>query len=609
MALRRTLLVFGLVLLAGLLGWQFRPGEAAGPGLKPDAAESMGHPSFAARSWSFSYHSLSYLNPVLSTAKAGDRGLTMACHAKGQLHAMAQHTADLRLIFEFSEIMCGEADILADRALSHVSAWDRDYLQSLGAVEAALQNPNLAIARSIFLAMNLDFDRDFSKIVSPIADAQLRAEGRVDVAFQSHQGTAGWLWTKSYQGPLTTALNPLGLNHHLELEVQASSQSTRPLELALNELKATEKIQSFQKKRLIARTELQIHLQHLPNMDQARLKDLLAEGTLAPSVTGQNPLTAEERARVLDHWKAFRDQEGQKPVYGESMANQEVYIELKQSLRKDPELANELAMDLKDMDPASSGFATLAGALVYSGEAEALDAFVREAEQHRDQYEWQSRALPLAGLAPKPNVSSWQYLDEARKKQQDPNLSRAAELGMATHLKQGYADKGAQVYVDELLQRMQAASSEGEQLQLLDLVGNAGLEKGLSIIETWLAHGSLALRIRISQALRNIQNPRAEQILLQLATESPAELSLAALQNLRNRTPSSAAIPILLGLLSQSPEDRVRMLCLDNLYAARLLDPELLEKVKRIRQGITLSSALRETWDQVERDWTDSTET
>jgi hypothetical protein len=317
-------------------------------------------------------------------------------------------------------------------------------------------------------------------------------------------------------------------------------------------------------------------------------------------------MTAEEKEALLKRWRVFRDHEGQRPARGSNEDNQDEYLDLKKALRQEPTLADELKEDLDEMDPSSSAFATLAGALIYSARDEALNAFVQKSREHKSDSEWQKRALPMLGLAPVPTQESWSYLDEMRKTAGHPDLQTAAELGMATHLKRGYQDAG---FATEIQTRMLAATTDADRLHLLDLAGNAGLDEVFPIVSSWFAGASVPLRLRILQSLRFMQRPEAEAFLLQKAQSAPADLAMVALQSLQERTLSISAIAPLLMILEGRADDRLRIQALECLYAVRQRDPLLLKKVQRIRENASLSPALNDAWMQVEKDWVDPVET
>jgi len=567
--------------------------------------ESVSSHAIPARSLQFEYHSLSYINPSITSGDNRGQGLTIDCQSRGSIHLATPRAHDLIFIFEFSMLVCGETNLMEERNLPLHLSYSREYLASAAAVEQALEHPGLAIARSLYFHLDTGQRERWSGNQAALVNQELRVEGEVTPVLKVKEESGVWNWQKTFAGAVPTLKNPLRLRHSLEYDVKGQSQTASPMELGLLNLQGIEKSVTMQKNQVVARTEIQIRMHRITEVDNDRLKSLLADAN-APVDSARQQLSLEEKDRLIRHWQKFRDKDGLKSVQGESVANQSIYIELKQALRRDPKIAQELAADLQGLDPGSSGFATLAGALIYSGESQALDAFVAQAElRHRDT-NFQSSALPMIGLAPQPNVVSWKYLDQARRLQKSSELGVAAELGMATHLKQGYQNKGAEEFVEEISRRMLTANTEAERLHLLDLVGNAGLEKLLPLVESWLNEGSPAMRLRIAQCLRHMQDPKAEQLLLQLAAAANLELSLTALQSLRDRTPALSSLPALLDLLQRPHHDRVHLLILENLYAARALDPMLLEKIQKIMDALTLSSNLSEAWDQMEEDWADS---
>jgi hypothetical protein len=212
----------------------------------------------------------------------------------------------------------------------------------------------------------------------------------------------------------------------------------------------------------------------------------------------------------------------------------------------------------------------------------------------------------MIGLAPNPTGASWKYLDTMRQDSKEPSMKTAAELAMATHLKRGYQDP---TFITEIQVRLQAARTETDRLHLLDVVGNSGLDQFLPIIHSWLQEASLPLRLRIAQSLRFMEDPKAETLLLEMAADQNPELAAMALQSLQQRQPSRDAIPVLLQVLTRSRDDRLRLMILENLYAARHQDAELLKKIQRIRSELTMGASLARAWDQLEKDWVDPVET
>ncbi|WP_218110192.1 HEAT repeat domain-containing protein [Oligoflexus tunisiensis] len=559
---------------------------------------------FPVQSFDFSYASHSYLNPALPGVPSQGEGLTIACESKGALHLALPAAGEPALVFEFTNVLCAGADVIQERGLSRTVHYTRNFLASAAAVGRATEDPALAIARSLFLQLDGGLRSSWPQ-KKPWLQHERRLEGDVTVTVDWNQDQKIVHWSKKFSGPVHGEPTAAGLTQTLQYQVVASSEEAQPIEFGLLRLEGHEQSVSLQNKNLVARTDIEIRIQRRAPASIAHVKSLLAGQANAPAAAPKM-LSTRERERIVQRWRRFKDGEGQAPARGSTESNQEEYLELKQALRQDPSLGVELAEDLEDIDPASSAFATLSGALIYSGEAQALDAFVAQALAHKDDVAWQERALPMVGLAPGPTLQSWKYLDTMRQQSKDPELSTAAELGMATHLKHGYQDPA---FVDELQARLTAAHSEMERLHLLDLVGNAGLEQFFPIVASWLPGASLKLRLRIVQALRFMQRPEAEKLLLLLAADPHMDLALMALQCLRDRVVATDSIPVLLQLLRSAPDDRIRLKVLENLYEARHRDAHLLKKIRDIREALVVSPQLAEAWDQMEKDWVDPGET
>jgi len=601
MALRHKLLSLGvLTAIAGLvlLLWPAKTPV-------PPSSQSVVQPRLPVSSFEFSYNSLSYLNPVLPGSQGGGTGLTIACESKGLIHLASAMGDATTLLIEFTTVLCGEANVIAERGLRRTVQYTREFLASTAAVQRATEDPALAITRSLFLHMDGGLRERWPEPAVVLHHQEKRLEGDVTPETHFSRQQDGIHWTKQFSGLVQGEGTAAGLTQSLNYEVKATSLDTQPTELGLVQLHGNEQSVTLQKKSLLARTDIEIRIQRVASLGSQQWQTLAAETQIDAFAAAPKIMTREEKDRIVTRWRQFRDGEGQQPARGASASNQDEYLELKQALRQDASLASDLADDLEDMDPDSSAFATLAGALIYSGEASALDAFVEQALAQKDDSAWQERALPMIGLAPRPTAESWKYLETMRQQKTDPELAVGAELGMGTQLKHGYQDAA---FIAELKQRMQAAQTEADRLHLLDVVGNAGLEQFYPIVTAWLQNASLPLKLRIVQALRFMNRAEAETLLLQLSADPDADLALMALQCLQDRSLTAASIPVLLQLLTSARDDRMRLKILENLYAARHLDTSLLQKIRSIRQSIQISPSLAQTWDQLEKDWVDSVE-
>ncbi|HET9240919.1 MAG TPA: HEAT repeat domain-containing protein [Oligoflexus sp.] len=599
MTLRRILVSLGI--LAALAGAALLLLPSA---MKPvKSVEAKPREDFPARSFEFSYESQSYLNPTLPSAAGKGQGLTIACESRGLMHLGRPRAMTLHFLFEFTSVLCGGVNVMSERGLARTVHYSREFLASEDAMQRATEDPALAIARSLFLPMDLgqksrwSDDRSFD---------ELRIEGRItpELAWVMDKGQVQW--TKKFSGPVPGDEGARGLSQSLQYQVGARSEVSEPMEWGLLQLDGHEQSVSLQNQNLVARTDITVRLVRTSVSDARALRDLWADTEINRPAAAPRIMSSADKDRILQRWRHFRDREGQNPARGANEESQDEYLELKKALRDEPSLADELVDDFNDMDPASSAFATLSGALIYSGEAAALNAFVRKALEHKNEMEWQSRALPMIGLAPVPTAQSWTYLETMRKQANEANLKSAAELGMGTHLKHGFQDGN---FVAEIQIRMENARTQDERLHLLDVVGNAGLDQFFPLIRSWLPSASPVLRIRIVQALRFMLRPDAEMLLMQLAADAEPELALGALQSLRERQVSNASIPLLLHILSSRSDDRIRLQALENLYEARHLDADLLPKIQRIRSGLSLSAALAAAWNQIEKDWVDPVET
>jgi hypothetical protein len=598
MALRRILV--SLILLFAFAGaaWLLQP-HARPSTQTPSKPDGTGLPI---QSFEFSYESESYLNPLLPGSESSQQGFSIACESKGFMHLGRSEVNAWSLLFEFTHVLCADADLMRERGLARALRYTRAYLASQEAAQRATEDPALAIARSLFLSMDMNLRKTWQGSMGDYQEQRLEGVVMPEISWTLDDNQVQW--TRTFTGDLP-GQKQADLVHTLRYQLAGRSEVTDPIEWGLVQLEGSEQSTSMYKKRLLARTDLKLRMQRV-SRTFPDLPTLWAETPSNISAVAPQLFSAEEKSQLLQRWRQFRDGEGQQANRGSTQSNQDEYLELKQALRQDPTLADELAADLDAIDPTSSAFATLSGALIYSGETQALNAFVEKALAHKDDDAWQQRALPMIGLAPNPTGASWKYLDTMRQDSKEPSMKTAAELAMATHLKRGYQDP---TFITEIQVRLQAARTETDRLHLLDVVGNSGLDQFLPIIHSWLQEASLPLRLRIAQSLRFMEDPKAETLLLEMAADQNPELAAMALQSLQQRQPSRDAIPVLLQVLTRSRDDRLRLMILENLYAARHQDAELLKKIQRIRSELTMGASLARAWDQLEKDWVDPVET
>ncbi|MDQ3231245.1 MAG: hypothetical protein M3Q07_05440, partial [Pseudobdellovibrionaceae bacterium] len=199
MALRRITVSFlFLAAFAGaaLLLWQTQaPSQHDAGTLRPQA--------FPVSSFNFSYASQSYFNPALPNGKAQASGFTIACESKGLVHLSAKSHGDPTLLFEFTNVLCGEADVMAERGLARTVQYSREFMASPLAVERATEDPALAIARSVFLHMDGGLRARWPESQQVLLNREERLEGEVAPEMQVAWQNGAVHWTKKFTGPVT----------------------------------------------------------------------------------------------------------------------------------------------------------------------------------------------------------------------------------------------------------------------------------------------------------------------------------------------------------------------------------------------------------------------
>lgn len=212
-------------------------------------------------------------------------------------------------------------------------------------------------------------------------------------------------------------------------------------------------------------------------------------------------------------------------------------------LRLHPERAADLAARLRDPSLLRAGadsalFRTLVGALATAGGPAALAAL-------RDAYDDPHLADPgrstlLAALTTtqaEMDAATRDFLARKMQSERDPRLSQAAAFALGSALQGGAQDAAATQAIEQLRsawQAAKAAGSVGDQLAILDAMGNSGRAEFLSILLAASREATVVtVRARALYALRFVKDPAVPPTLIAglAATEAPMrEASAGAIE-------------------------------------------------------------------------------
>ncbi|RYZ58253.1 MAG: hypothetical protein EOP07_07615 [Proteobacteria bacterium] len=299
-----------------------------------------------------------------------------------------------------------------------------------------------------------------------------------------------------------------------------------------------------------------------------------------------------ERRQILSEWNQFLKD----PPSSKASADP-LYVRMKLAFRHDPSLVNEFRHTLERYAPDSEEFKLLLGALAYAGSEEATNALIESALVKGNDPAWQTAIAPVLGLSPKPTQASWDYLESIRKNSDDQDLRKGAELALAGQIKQGMQSSRSEAFIKEVLGR---DASGPEIYSMLDVIGNAAIETEMPHLAEWSKRDDPKLRSAVAESMRQMKSLESEQLLLHLLDDADIEVRRTAAQAFHTRVVSAQALPLLLATLKSSRDELLQLSLLETLYRSETVLPGLKANLRDGREGLTLSSAVRERWLEIE---------
>lgn len=191
------------------------------------------------------------------------------------------------------------------------------------------------------------------------------------------------------------------------------------------------------------------------------------------------------------------------PAGGDGARRAELLLQLAALTRLDAQTAKKAeAVIAQGASPAVAS--TLIGALGSSGSPAAQSALVRLAESGALSTEVRSNAVAILGLSEQPLDESSVALSKLVN-DKNPDLRNTAALALgnlALSQRRSGQTGEAEHAVDELLEKLQAATTIDEQLLYLQAIGNTGDPRALPMLQTVLSSAEIDARAAAVSALR-----------------------------------------------------------------------------------------------------------
>ncbi len=176
-----------------------------------------------------------------------------------------------------------------------------------------------------------------------------------------------------------------------------------------------------------------------------------------------------------------------------------------------------------------------------------------------------------------------------RKLLDDPNLElrQMARFSYGACARRAPAE--AHAIATELVARLERAPNDGDREELIMALGNAGAAAAFPALERYSRQGALRLRARALEALRFVQEPKADALLSNVLTSSdPEPLRLAAIAALRSREvgPFTATLA---QMARKEGSDNVRTAVIDLLGSKLPAFPALRPVLEAVKRGDKLT--------------------
>lgn len=256
-----------------------------------------------------------------------------------------------------------------------------------------------------------------------------------------------------------------------------------------------------------------------------------------------------------------------------------LYLKIKALIYLQPNTSEIFGDRLTNAKPDSLSFQLLASALSAAGHPSAQAALSNAILQHSTDSKVALSLIPNLSSVENPTPDTVVALDRLTSST-DSEVVAAAQLALGTVAAQLNPTQ-AKPIVDRFVQSLKTTNLPEEQRHLLLVLGNVGTSELLPILEPFTQNQDVALRATATTALRNLPNPRVDQILIQiLAKDTDENVRLEAAVALGSREMTSESFNAQKTAFAKDSAVKVRVVTLNTLWQARQAYPEATTIVK-----------------------------
>ncbi|MBI3776893.1 MAG: HEAT repeat domain-containing protein [Gammaproteobacteria bacterium] len=199
-----------------------------------------------------------------------------------------------------------------------------------------------------------------------------------------------------------------------------------------------------------------------------------------------------------------------------------------------PELAREFANLLLQYDWQDGRRLTIAAALTDVGTKEAQEALLSVLRQLPENGKSQVNLLFNLAMVKNPIVAAEDYFREAANTSAHEQLRIKSDfaLGIIAHNVMQTEPQRAQNILGELTANLQTTNTIGQQIVLIDSIGNIGMPEQVSVLKPYLENSNNAVKLPAINALRFVDTPDSKGLLINYMKSDDERVRDVAAQSL-----------------------------------------------------------------------------
>jgi HEAT repeat protein len=266
----------------------------------------------------------------------------------------------------------------------------------------------------------------------------------------------------------------------------------------------------------------------------------------------------------------------------------DLYLKVKALVYLYPNTSAQLGSYLKNAKSSSIGFRAVSAALGEVGHEQAQQALIlalQDRERHSDDISALSTLMVTLGTVRSPTPQAEEALRQIERQQPHSQICALCELmlgNMARNLVSTAPKRSARL-VDDLVEKLRAASTVERSKHLLLALGNAGSPRAMPAMTPFLSHENASLRSTAIGGLRWVPGEAVDNILVEKLSHDPAPVMREeAATAFGFRQVTSITFNAQKKALLSDKSDKVRQNALNNLWSARSEYPEVIPLVRRV---------------------------